>query len=251
MPRILFISSDQKTLDISTNNLKGFHVEYSNLLSKKFSRFYVSNDFDNKDWTIEEIIEFFFDETLEPHLNLKHLHEEEPNDNANPVRQVKKTSRNIEFVHNPNHLKIFGYQAFFMLAFSASLLIIEQYKGIKLPIIIHVIGVLFWLPALILHLSYNLKNVSAKVIIDTKNHDLTYVKNGIEIKFNREDIFRAAIVTTGSGRTIWRSYSYAWFILKDKRYVVITSFIADPHLIVDALNCKFDEETRLIPFLPT
>lgn len=44
-------------------------------------------------------------------------------------------------------------------------------------------------------------------------------------------------------------YSYVWFILNDRTYVVITHFIGDPYEIVETLNCKYEEKAASA-FLP-
>ena len=115
--------------------------------------------------------------------------------------------------------------------------------------LIHLVFAYCWIPSFILHLAYYLKNRSAKVIIDTKNHELTYSKDGKEIKFNRDDISRCQLVYAKSGRSSWINYSYVWFLLKNNTRVVITSLITDPEEIVEALKCKFETDQRTIPFL--
>jgi hypothetical protein len=247
-PRVIFNSPDKRVLDISTVNLKGFDIEYTNFLSKKYSEFYISNDFDKKNWTVEELIEFFFDNSLEEHIKLKNISEEK--EKSEPITKEKKPSKNIEFNLKPKHLKTLGFSTFMWLGLSIALLIIDKIKDGHLPMFIHLLLIFSWLPTFILHLTYYLKNNNAKVTIDTKNHVLTYIKGGTEIKFNRDDIFRAQVTIVDSGRVSWTNYSYVWFILKDKRYVTVTCFIGDPYKIVGALNCKFEEQTRMIPLLP-
>jgi hypothetical protein len=248
VPRIIFNSPDNRVLDISSVNLKGFNVEYNNIATKKYSAFYISNDFDKKNWTIEELIEFFFDNSLEEHIKLENILDEK--EKVEKTKTEKRSSKNIEFAFNPKHIKTLGFSTFMLLGLSITFLTLEKIKGEKLPILIHFLFLLSWLPSFILHLTYFQRNNRSKVIIDVKNHDLTFIKGETEIKFNREDIFRALVTTVDNSRLSWANYSYVWFILKDKRQVTITCFIDDPYKIVEMLNCKFEHRTKMIPILP-
>ena len=247
-PRITFNSPDNRVLDISSVNLKGFNVEYNNIVTKKYSAFYISNDFDKKNWTIEELIEFFFDNSLEEHIELENIPDEK--EKVEKAKTEKRSSKNIEFAFDPQHIKTLGFSTFMLLGLSITFLTLEKIKGEKLPILIHFLFLISWLPSFILHLTYFLRNNRAKVIIDVNNHDLTFIKGETEIKFNREEIFRTLVTTVDNSRLSWASYSYVWFILKDKRQVTITCFIDDPYKIVEKLNCKFEHRAKMIPILP-
>lgn len=248
IPKIIFDSDDQRQLIISSVSNKGYEVEYTNRTSNKYSDFYLSSDFENKNYAPEEIIEFFFDKDIEPHLKLKDI----PKPEIVPSKEIKerKAPKNIEFVFNPKHFKTLGFFTFVWLGLSIALFVVDKTKGAHLPIIFHLFFALAWVPTILLHLTYYIKNYSAKVIIDTKNHELTYIKGSKEIKFDRDDIFRCQVTLNSSGRASWDNYSYVWFILNDKTYISITCFIADPYEIVDTLNCKYEEQTRSIPLLP-
>ncbi len=245
VPKIIFVSDDKRELIIDAINLKGFNIRYSNFVTNQRSHFYISNDFEKKNFTTEEIIEFFFDNKLEQHIKLKTT--PAPPINHPTEEKEKKAPKNIEFNFKPNHLKTIGWLPFIWFSFSAGLYFLTRKSDF--PIIMHVALALTWFPTVILHLTYIIKNNSAKVIIDTKNHDLTYIKGAKEIKFNRDDVFRCQI-TTAPNRASWNKYAYVWFILNDKTYVVITCFIADPFKIVETLNCKSESVDRTLPLLP-
>ncbi len=248
IPKIIFESDDQRQLHIEAVSLKGFTVEYSNFASKKYSEFYISNDFEKKNYTVEEIIDFFFDNNIESHIQLKNI----PTETSSSTKEEKKlkTPVNMEFLYSPKHFKALGYSTFLWLGFSLGLFVLDKIKDFGLPVILYVFLILGWLPSFILHLTYIIKNKSAKVIIDTRNHELTYLKGSKEIKFNRDDIFRCQLTFSDSSRASWDNYSYVWFILNDGTYISITCFIADPYDIVSTLNCKYEEKMRSIPFLP-
>lgn len=248
IPKIVFDSDDKRQLVISSVSNKGYEVEYTNLTSNKYSNFYLSSDFEKKNYAPEEIIEFFFDNDIEQHLKLKDIPSIKTT-NA-PEYKEKKTAKNVEFNFNPKHLKTFSWGSFMWLGISIGLFVIDKIKGDSLPIFVHIVLAFTWFPAIILHLTYYFKNNSAQVIIDTRNHDLTYIKGSKEIKFNRDDIFRCQVTSTKSGKATWDNYTYVWFILNDRTYVSITCFIADPYEIVETLNCKYEEAERSIPFLP-
>ena len=58
IPKIIFESDDERQLHIEAISLKGFTLEYSNFPTKKYSEFYISNDFEKKNYTVEEMMDF-------------------------------------------------------------------------------------------------------------------------------------------------------------------------------------------------
>ncbi|MBL7901489.1 MAG: hypothetical protein JNK73_05790 [Bacteroidia bacterium] len=244
VPKIIFNSDDNRQLVLASTSNKGYEAEYTNILTNKFSNFYLSSNFEKKNYTPEEIIEFFFDNTLEEHIDLKDIPkpiEKKPAD--------KKSPDNLEYNFRPSFRPLFSFNFFFWLGLSVCYILLA-FKEPSLPKWVLFFFAITWPIPIMVHLTYYLKNSGAKVIIDKRNHDLTYIKGSQEIKFNRDDIFRCQV--TYSKNTRWSlcdDYSYVWFILHDRTYIVITHFVADPNEIVEKLNCKF--ETRASgAFLP-
>jgi len=240
IPKIVFDSDDDRQLIISSTSNKGFEIEYTNNATNKFSDFYLSNNFEKNNFVPEEIIEFYFGNNLEQHLNLKDIPKpiEKKIIEKKPIE--KKSLNNVEFSYKSNLRPLFSFNFFLNLAISVVYLIISI-KEPSVPKFGLLFFLLTWPIPIFVHLSYYLKNNDAKVIIDTRNHDLTFIKGSKEIKFNRDDIFRCQIIYSKSSRmSMCDDYSYVWFILNDRTYVVITHFIADPNEIVETLNCKFE-----------
>ena len=236
VPKIVFDSDDNRQLIISSTSNKGYEVEYTNLGSNKCSDFYLSSNFEKKNYAPEEIIEFFFDNSIEQHIKLSDI--------LKPTADVpkeKRSSKNVEFSFNPSLRPLFSFNFFFALVLSVGYAILSA-KEPTFPKWVLLIFAFTWPIPIIVHLTYYLKNAGAKVVIDTRNHELTYIKGSKEIKFNRDDIFRCQVTfSTHTRYSMCDDYSYAWFILNDRTYVVITHFIADPYEIVETLNCKFEE----------
>ena len=109
---------------------------------------------------------------------------------------------------------------------------------------------LFWLPGAIVHLSYWFKNRDATVTIDSLEKTIEYKQNKRYIKFNQTDISFCEMNETRSFGAGWRNYRYLWFVLKDKRQILVTNFITEPENIIKPLKLKCDVEKRTIPFLP-
>jgi hypothetical protein len=238
IPKIIFDADDKRQLTISSTSNRGYQIKYINFASEKYSDFYVSSNFEKKNYTPEEIIEFFFENNLEEHLKLKSIPKASV---KKPIE--KKNPKNTEFSFKHTFRPLFTLNFFIWLAVSVGYAVISA-KESTFPKWVLVIFVFTWPIPLIVHLTYYMKNAGAKVIIDTRNHDLTFVKGTKEIKFNRDDIFRCQITYSKSSRmSLCDDYSYVWFILNDRRYVVITHFIADPYEIVETLNCKFEERS--------
>ena len=248
IPKIIFNSDDKRQLLIEAVSAKGYTIEYTNLATSKYSEFYISNDFNKNNYTVEELIDLFFDCDIEQHIKLKDISKESIV--GEEIERKRKIPKNIEYHFNPKHLKTLGISTLLWLALSITLLVFNKILHKDIPLVFQIPFVFAWLPGIILHLTYYLKNQSAKVIIDTRNHELTYIKGAKEIKFNRDDIFRCQVTFADSSRASWNNYSYVWFILNDRTYISITCFIADPYEIVETLNCKYEEKTRGIPLLP-
>ncbi len=238
IPKIIFDSDDKRQLIISSTSNKGYEVEYKNLTTNKFSDFYLSSNFEKKNYTPEEIIEFFFDNVLEQYIKLKDI--------PKPIEKKtsdKKSPKNIEFIFTPSLRPLFSFNFLLTLLLFVSYFIIA-YQEPTFPKWILLLFTFTWPIPIIVHLTYYLKNANAKVIIDKKNHDLIYIKGSKKIKFNRDEIFRCQVTFSKRSRTsMCDDYSYVWFILNDRTYIVITHFIADPHEIVETLNCRFEEKS--------
>ncbi len=235
IPKIVFVSDDMRQLIISSTNNKGYEAEYINLGSNKHSDFHLSNDFEKKNYAPEEIIEFFFDNTLEQYVKLKDI----PKPKADKPKE-KVAPKTIEFHFRPSLKPLFSFNFFFWLV----LFVGYAFLAAKEPTIPKwglLIFAFTWPIPIFVHLTYYLRNAGSKVIIDSRNNELTYIKGSREIKFNRDDIFRCQVTYSKPSRfSMCDNYSYVWFILNDRKYVVITHFIAKPNEIVETLNCKFE-----------
>lgn len=248
IPSIIFTSDDQRQLIIEAVNVDGYSVEYSNFSSGKFSDIYISNDFEKNSLSTEEIIDLFFDSTIEPHLKLKDI-------DIVPTQiteeKITESPVFIEFNFKSNHWSFISPRAFLWLVLGLLYLRLSYVNESNLPMIGNVVFIFIFLTPTVIHLTYLLKNYTAKVKINTIDHELVYTKGSKQIKFTRDDIFRCQ-VTTGkhSMYSTVHNYSYAWFILHNGTHVIITCFVADPYEIVESLKCKYEEKVRIFPFLP-
>jgi hypothetical protein len=244
IPKIVFTSDDNRQLIISSTGNKGYQAEYTNSATNKFSDFYLSSNFEKKNYAPEEIIEFFFDNTLEQYLKLKDI----PKPAVDKPKE-KKSSKNVEYYFKPSLRPLFSFNFFVWIILFVGYIILSN-KEPTFPKWVLFLFAFTWPIPILVHFTYYLKNAGAKVIIDTRNHELTYIKGSKEIKFNRDDIFRCQVTFSKSSRmSMCDDYSYVWFILNDRAYIVITHFIADPYTIAETLNCKFEQKIAS-PFLP-
>lgn len=244
LPTVSFKSEDRKTLGIWAEDDKGFFIHYDN--GNQFSDFFISNDFEQnpQGLAVEEFIELFFQENIESELCLiNKVEETKPKNhavNSNLIAFSFSDTKKIKF-----YLWTFPYLAFALFLFK-----VDAGNNFVIGWGIHLFFSIFYLPSTLLHLSYWLKNDGAIVTIDTKGKILAYEKNGQEVKFNRNDIYNCVITEPRSYKAPWNSYRYIWFVLKDKRQIVITNFITEPENIISSLKPNFKVERRTIPFLP-
>jgi hypothetical protein len=252
LPTVTFKSEDGSTLSIWAENDKGFSFHYDN--GKQCSNFYLSNNFEENPQGIaaEEFIELFFKKTIEQELDLIEIEEENNEDEDEIPETHKKASKsNIVTFSFSDTVK---YKLYLWtlpwLGLALLLFKVDAEHNFEMGWGAHLLFAFFWLPSTIIHLSYWLRNNGAVVSINTSTKTITYEKDGQQIKFTRNDIHHCEINETRSYNAAWINYRYIWFVLKDKRQVVITNFITEPENIIDALKPHFKVDKRTIPFLP-
>lgn len=246
VPNISFISDSGCMLNISCRSLKGFDFTYSNS-KKEYAEFYISNDFEKNNWTAEDMICFFFDQEIEDKINLKAPITNRI-ENEFPISEKKQQKPQIiEFEFNPDFFSLANFLSLAWVCFCGFLCIIvsEKQSG-AIPGFV-LIGIVGSTPVF-LSITYAIRNFGARVTIDVRNRSLTYSKGKRSIIFNRKDLFRCQY--TYGKRSPFDSFSYAWFILEDGKYIVITHMITDPLAVIEALNCKYEAAERGTPFLP-
>jgi hypothetical protein len=246
VPKIIFDSNDQRQLSINAVSENGYNLEYMNFLANQYANVFISNDFYEQTLTTEEFIERFFNHTIELELKLDNISKDTkifPLNNPN--------QKDIIFSFKPNLRPLISFNFFLWLIVSISYFIFSTNNTHEFSKLVNFCLLLTWPIPILLHLTYYFKNYKAKVIIDTNNKSLKYIKGSKEILFNRTEIFRCQLTTCkSSSLSLCNEYSYVWFILEDRTYILITCFIADPYKIVEALNCKFEENERIVPLLP-
>jgi hypothetical protein len=239
LPTISFKSNDGKTLGIWAENGDGFFLHYDN--GSHISDFFISNDITvNKSGIdVVEFIESFFNETIEKSLNLVEKKELKSNE-----------SKTITFSFNDTkkYKHLFFTFVFFLIALST--LIYDIRNDFRIGFYIHLLFTIFWLPGLIIHISYWLKNKNVKVIINQSEKTIEYIKGNQRIKFNRNEIHLCEINEARSVSAPWNSYRYLWIVLNNQKNIVITNFITEPELIIDSLKLNYKTDKRTAPFLP-
>lgn len=248
LPTIIFESNNRKKLTISAYDENGFSLHYENI--EKEAEFFISNNFEENPSGIlaEEFIEMFFEQTIENELvleNKKKIVEDEKKE----INKSKNTNSVTYSFNDKGKLRYFLWSTPWVI-FSILFVYFNLTSNLKIEWYYLIILCLFWIPALIVHISYWFKNKNVRVIIDRNEKTLTYEKNGEIIKFNRSDIKRCELNHSSFSRSTMIDYSYLWFILNDKRKVVITNFVTEPENIINALNLKYTSEKRTVPFLP-
>lgn len=253
-PTISFNSEDGKVLIIWAKNDKGFFIHYDN--GNQVSNFYLSYDFEinPQGITVEEYIDFFFKQNIESKLKLTNKNtnivdeEDIDNDAENEIQKVQSDIITFSF-SNTKKINSFLWILPF-LAISCYIFKIDFDNNFDLGLKLHLLLSLLWLPTVIIHITYWLKNRDSVVIIDIKEKRLIYKKGTKIINFNREEIDNCEINKSSSRIASWGQYCYILIVLKDKRQIVITNFITEPNNIINSLNLNYKVDIRIIPFLP-
>jgi hypothetical protein len=249
-PTISFKSADKKILSIWAEDEARFSFHYEN--ETQISNFYISNDFGKnpEGLSVEEFIELFFNETIEKELDLINKVEQNVRHEINSANKNSSGTNIIVFSFRDTLKYKLYLWTLPWLAFALIFFRIDANSNFELGWQMHLAISFLWLPSTILHVTYWLKNKDAEVSINTKSKILTYEKGGQQIEFKRDDIHHCEINETRSYKAPWKYYRYVWFVLKDKRQIVITNFITEPESIVNALLPNYKVEKRSIPFLP-
>jgi hypothetical protein len=248
LPTIIFESNDGKKLTISAYDENGFSLYYENI--KKEAEFFISNNFEENPSGIlvEEFIEMFFEQTIEDELVLENKKKIVVKEKVE-VSKSKNTNSVTYSFNDKGKLRYFLWSSPWVI-FSILFVYFNMTSEFKIEWYYLFFLCLFWVPALIVHISYWFKNKNVRVIIDRNEKTLTYEKNGKIIKFNRSDIKLCELNHSSYSRSTMTDYSYLWFILNDKQKIVITNFVTEPENIINALNLKYTSEKRTAPFLP-
>lgn len=110
---------------------------------------------------------------------------------------------------------------------------------------------LFWLPGVLLHLSYYIKE---------KDRQLQITKSGIELSSNSDltvlkfqDISKIEKITTHSGRAPWSNYGFLKITTTSGSKIKITCLLVNTFdfslLLSRNCNCKIEESDYAIPYL--
>jgi hypothetical protein len=247
LPKIIFTSNENKTLEVWALDDKGFCLLYDN--GTEVADFYLSNDFEKnpEGFAVEEFIEQFFNGTIEQSLCL--VEKDVKQDNLFEPHLILSGKTLTFSYRDTNMLKPFLWivPSLILAIFLFATDLVNKFEfGWR----VHFLMGFLWFPGIIVHASYWLKNHNSSVTIDPKAKTIEYQKNGQTIKFNRNDIYNCEVNESRSVWSPWNSYCYLWIVLKDHTQIVITNFITEPETIINSLKLNFKTDRRSIPFLP-
>lgn len=239
--KIIFENENSKKISIWIEDNNGTFLCYEN--GKQFAQFFISKNFNenNEGLDVEYFLNLFFLGNIEEKLNLKNL---------NSTSKIEKQLITFSFNDSKKIKNLFNSIPWFL--GSIIFLFYDYQSKFEMAIYLHLIFSLFWLPSLFLYLSYWKINKNAVIKIDSFEKTLTYEKDGKRIKFNRNEIEKCIIneEETSSSRSNTKSFSYLRIILLDKKEIIITNFITEPHNITKLLNLNYKINDTYMAILP-
>jgi hypothetical protein len=241
-PTVFFKSSDGKGLGIWKVDFDGFYIYYDN--NNQVLNFFLSNNFEKnpKGLLVEEFIEYFFHQVIEDKLSLVNT----------VIVEKEKTfeEKVLSFSFNASE----NFKSYFwtlpILIIYIFLSIADAMTKFDMSWTFHLLFIFMWLPTTLMHISYWLINYNAIVTIDSEEKTLTFKNDNKHVSFKREDIHYCELVEVDTVRIPWKFYRYLLFELKDKRKIIITSFITEPENILNALKPNYKVVTKFLPFPP-
>lgn len=241
---IKFQNDSNCALSIWKENSDGTFLYYEN--GKQFAQFFVSNNFlENKEGvSVQRFIELFFSETIESEIILKEFDDEITLEELAKSDDIHK--KEITFSFNDNTQKIGNFYELIPWFIATVFIFVFNLDNLYLSLAFS----LLWLPSCCLFLTYWRVNKNAVVKIDYSQKTLSYNKDGMRIKFNRNEIDKCFIYEVSSSRSMFSSYSYLHIVLSDRRRIVITNFMTEPRNIVKYLDLNYKVDEVIIPFLP-
>jgi hypothetical protein len=240
--KIAFQSENNQKLSIWIENNEGYFLYYDN--EKEFAQFFISRNFNEnvEGLDVEYFLNLFFANNIEEKLNLK---------NIKPNLKVKKQLINFSFEDSKKLNTLYSSIPWFI--GSLIFLIYDYYQSkFGMVIYVHIMLSLFWLPSLLLYLSYWRINKNAIVKIDSFENIISYQKDGKRIIFNRNEIDKCVIneEESTSNRSNTKKFSYLHITLFNKEEIIITNFITEPHNIVNLLKLNYKVNDRYMAILP-
>lgn len=239
--KIVFENQNNKKITIWIKDSNGTFLRYEN--EKQFAQFFISKNFnENKEGlSVEYFLNLFFSGNIEEKLNLK---------NQKSITKIEKQLITFSFNDSKKIKNLFNSIPWFLGSIIFEFYDYQSKFGIS--IYLHLILSFFWLPSVLLFLSYWRINKNAIVKIDSLEKTLSYEKDGKRIKFNRNEIDKCIIneEKSSSSRSNTKNFSYLRIILFNKKEVIITNFITEPHNIVNYLNLNYKINDRYMAILP-
>ena len=239
--KVIFQNETYKKLSIWIENNQGTFLSYEN--GKESAQFFISKNFNEnmEGLNVEYFLNLFFTEKIEEKLNLKKIES-----------SLKIKKQIITYSFNDSEKINTLYNSIPWFIFSTIFLIYDYQSKFEMVVYVHLMLSLFWLPSLFLFLSYWIKNKNAIVIIDTFENILSYEKDGKRIKFNRNEIDKCVIneEESTSIRSNTKKFSYLHIVLSNKKEVIITNFITEPHNIVKLLSLNYKINDTYMAILP-
>ncbi len=239
--KIIFENENNKKISIWIEDNNGTFLCYEN--GKQFAQFFISKNFNenNEGLNVEYFLNLFFSENIEEKLNLKNL-------KSTPI--IEKQLITFSFNDSKKIKNLYNSIPWFL--GSIIFLFYDYQSKFGMAIYLHLIFSFFWLPSILLFLSYWRINKNAIVKIDSVEKTLSYEKDGKKLIFNRNEIDKCIIneEESSSSRSNTKSFSYLRIILLDKKEIIITSFITEPHNITKHLNLNYKVNDRYMAILP-
>jgi hypothetical protein len=239
--KIAFESENNQKLSIWIENDEGYFLYYEN--EKEFAQFFISRNFNEnvEGLEVEYFLNLFFANNIEEKLNLKNI---EPN--------LKSKKQLIYFSFEDSKKLNTLYSSIPWFIGSLIFLIYDYQSKFGMVIYAHIILSLFWLPSLLLYLSYWRINKNAIVKIDSFENIISYQKDGKRIVFNRNEIDKCVIneEESTSNRSNTKKFSYLHITLFNKEEIIFTNFITEPHNIVNLLKLNYKVNDRYMAILP-
>ena len=240
-PTITIKSEDGKSLTIWSDGTAGFSFSYFN--GKQVGDAFLAADVTKnpKGYSIEMFIEKFFDQTIEPWLNLVDYMEEP---DATEMDTLDRNKGIVTFTTKENKGRPYVFWIMFLLLNLVALRMswVQSKSFSEVDVFVSILLGFFWLPGVYLQVSYWLHDKSSCLIINTKDKTLERLTKMDSVKFNRNEVLRTEI---HEGRR--PQYSFLKIMLNDGRNIVITSLTVDPGVVPELLGLPFKTIKRFIP----
>lgn len=245
IPTLSFEDDEGNRLNVWSETIEKFRIHYCKSDGRKADLLLDRHEMKMKHADqVPDFIRLFFKRKIEFWLTFS----PQGQGGNDQVAVSEKDTREFLF-KDVRKFRFIRFSLFFLVVIGLPLFFFDLFNGFEMGVGLHLLCSFYWLPGIIFHFSYWIKNHDAKLIVNTQEKTLEYIKGMRHVIIKQEDVHHCELREAMSGRAPWAEYCYLWIVLKNSRQIVVTNYLADPGEVLRLLKWPFELNRKGFPFL--